>query len=134
MRLSAPYTNALLWSIGIEARLVYLQVVRHEDLTSRAERQQSRTIEAPAKRGEILDRRGRVLAYSVDADTIYRRLNRASLTGNFLTEGNTSINFDLLRQALVPVALSQTLFFQYQTLQQGSVGAPRTVKIGRAHV
>lgn len=64
---------------------------------------------------------------AVDADTIYRRLNRASLTGNFLTEGNTSVNVDLLRQALVPVALSQTLFFQYQTLQQGSMGAPRTI-------
>ena len=70
-RLAVAAGCFLLWSIGIEARLVYLQVVRHEDLASRAERQQSRTIEAPAKRGEILDRRGRVLAYSVDADTIY---------------------------------------------------------------
>jgi cell division protein FtsI (penicillin-binding protein 3) len=61
----------LLWSIGIEARLVYLQVYRHDDLSSRAERQQSRTVEAAAKRGEITDRRGRVLAYSVDADSIY---------------------------------------------------------------
>jgi len=60
-----------LWSVGIEARLVFLQVVRHDDLASRAERQQSRTVEASAKRGEITDRRGRVLAYSVDADSIY---------------------------------------------------------------
>ena len=44
---------------------------RYADLSSRAERQQSRTIEAPAKRGDILDRHGRILAYSVDADTIY---------------------------------------------------------------
>jgi cell division protein FtsI (penicillin-binding protein 3) len=61
----------LLWAVVIEARLVYLQVVRYGDLSARAERQQSRTVEAPAKRGDILDRHGHILAYSVDADTIY---------------------------------------------------------------
>jgi len=59
------------WSAAIEARLVYLQVGRHADLTARAERQQLRTVETTAKRGDILDRSGRVLAYSVDADSIY---------------------------------------------------------------
>ena len=43
----------------------------HADLVARAERQQMRTIVAPAKRGDILDRHGRVLATSVDADSIY---------------------------------------------------------------
>ncbi|HEX6051685.1 MAG TPA: penicillin-binding protein [Gemmatimonadaceae bacterium] len=60
-----------LWTIGIEARLVYLQIVAHDDLAARAERQQLRTLEVPAKRGEIYDREGRMLAYSVDADTVY---------------------------------------------------------------
>jgi cell division protein FtsI (penicillin-binding protein 3) len=59
------------WSLGIEARLVYLQVVDHGELMARAERQQLRTIDAPAKRGEILDRHGNVLAYSVDAESVY---------------------------------------------------------------
>jgi cell division protein FtsI (penicillin-binding protein 3) len=70
-RLAVAAAAFLLWSIGIEARLVYLQVYRHDDLAARAERQQSRTVEAAAKRGEITDRDGRVLAYSVDADSIY---------------------------------------------------------------
>ena len=61
----------VLWSGAIEARLVYLQVYRHADLIARAERQQLRTVAAAAKRGDILDRRGHVLAYSVDADSIY---------------------------------------------------------------
>jgi cell division protein FtsI (penicillin-binding protein 3) len=58
------------WTAVIEARLVYLQVVDHAELLARADRQQLRTVVAPAKRGEIFDRKGRVLAYSVDADTI----------------------------------------------------------------
>ena len=58
------------WTVGIEARLLYLQVVQHADMTARANRQQIRTIQPAAKRGEILDRNGRVLAYSVDAETI----------------------------------------------------------------
>lgn len=70
-RLAVAAAALLLWSVAIEARLVYLQIVRHDDLTARAERQQSRTIKAPPKRGEILDRRGRVLAFSVDAETVY---------------------------------------------------------------
>ena len=60
----------LLWGLAIEGRLVHLQVFRHADLVERAERQQSRSIDTHPKRGEILDREGRVLAYSVDADTV----------------------------------------------------------------
>ncbi len=58
------------WTAAIEARLVYLQVFQRAELTVRADRQQLRTIHPAAKRGEIVDRYGRVLAYSVDGDTI----------------------------------------------------------------
>jgi cell division protein FtsI (penicillin-binding protein 3) len=60
----------VLWTVSIEARLMYLQVVAHADMMARANRQQLRTVKLPAKRGEIVDRAGHVLAYSVDADTI----------------------------------------------------------------
>ena len=59
------------WSAAIEARLVYLQVYRHDDYVARAENQQSRTVEQPAPRGDVLDRNGRVLAWSVPADSAY---------------------------------------------------------------
>src|SRR6476660_8618746 len=59
------------WVAGIEAKLIYLQTFERADLVARAERQQERTQPSPAKRGDILDRRGRVLATSVDADTVY---------------------------------------------------------------
>jgi cell division protein FtsI/penicillin-binding protein 2 len=70
-RLAIVTAFLALWVVGIEARLVFLQVVSHNRLAALAERQHNRTQESPAKRGDILDRRGRVLATSVDADTIY---------------------------------------------------------------
>ena len=70
-RLLVGLTAFGVWFLAIESRLLYLQVIRHEQLVERAERQQSRSITAHPQRGEIRDREGRVLAYSVDADTIY---------------------------------------------------------------
>ena len=61
----------VLWAACIQARLVYLQVHKHADLEARAENQSARTMDISAKRGDILDRHGRVLAYSVDADSVY---------------------------------------------------------------
>lgn len=70
-RLMVAAGALVLWALAIEIRLVVLQVVQHPELVARAERQQMSTVPAPAKRGEIFDRNGRLLAYSVDADTIY---------------------------------------------------------------
>jgi cell division protein FtsI (penicillin-binding protein 3) len=70
-RVAVTASILALWAVGIEARLVYLQVIDRADLVKRAERQQLQTIPLAAKRGDIVDRRGRVLATSVDADSIY---------------------------------------------------------------
>jgi len=59
------------WGIAIEARLVQWQLFQHDMLVERAQRQRSRTITTDPKRGEIVDREGRVLAYSVDVETIF---------------------------------------------------------------
>lgn len=58
------------WTVGIEARLIYLQVIAKSDMLARAESQQLMTVYPPAGRGDIFDRNGRLLAYSVDAYTI----------------------------------------------------------------
>jgi cell division protein FtsI (penicillin-binding protein 3) len=60
-----------LWAGAIELRLAYLQTVMRADLQARAESQHHRTPPAPAKRGDLVDRRGNVLATSVDADSVY---------------------------------------------------------------
>jgi cell division protein FtsI (penicillin-binding protein 3) len=70
-RLVVASAFLLLWALGIEARLVTLQVIEHGELVERAARQQMQTRPLAAKRGDILDRNGHVLATSVDADTIY---------------------------------------------------------------
>src|SRR5688572_3790393 len=59
------------WTVCIEARLLYLQVYRHSAMVARAESQQLQTVEAPAKRGDIVDRNGRLLAYSVEAASLW---------------------------------------------------------------
>jgi cell division protein FtsI (penicillin-binding protein 3) len=69
MRLAAAL--GVFWALAIVGRLFYLQIVNYADLMLRAERQQLRTIPAPAKRGDIVDRHGRVVAMSADADSIY---------------------------------------------------------------
>jgi cell division protein FtsI (penicillin-binding protein 3) len=61
----------VVWTVSIEARLLYLQVFQYNEMVARAGKQRMNTLEAPARRGDILDRNGRVLAYSVDADSIF---------------------------------------------------------------
>lgn len=61
----------VVWVAGIEARLYYLQVTRHDDLVQIAEAQQQKEIPILPKRGDITDRHGRLLAYSVEGEEIY---------------------------------------------------------------
>ncbi len=70
-RLTVATAVVMLWSCAIEARLVYLQVFEHADLTARADNQHSSVVDTSAKRGDIVDRNGNLLAYSVDGDSAY---------------------------------------------------------------
>ena len=58
------------WGVAIEARLVYLQVYQHDALQVRAQNQANRTTTVEPRRGDIVDRQGRTLALSVDAESI----------------------------------------------------------------
>ncbi|HEX6323017.1 MAG TPA: penicillin-binding protein [Vicinamibacterales bacterium] len=69
-RLLVAVIGVMGWTAVIEARLLWYQVVQHEALVERAAMQQQDEVKAPARRGEILDRNGNVLAFSVDADSI----------------------------------------------------------------
>jgi cell division protein FtsI (penicillin-binding protein 3) len=58
------------WTVVLEARLVHLQVIQHEELAARARQQQLEIVEPAAVRGDLVDRHGQMLAYSVDASQI----------------------------------------------------------------
>ena len=60
----------LLWGAGLEARLVFLQVIAHEDFVRRARDQQQQVFEPEPARGDILDRNGEMLAYSVESNRV----------------------------------------------------------------
>ncbi len=59
------------WAVVVVARLVQVQILRHGEYMNRALRQQERTLDLSPTRGAILDARGRVLAESVAAESIY---------------------------------------------------------------
>src|SRR5262245_29244503 len=60
-----------LWAVVIGVRLVHLQVLDRPFYQRQSARQSERTVTLEARRGAILDRPGRPLAGSVDADSIY---------------------------------------------------------------
>jgi cell division protein FtsI (penicillin-binding protein 3) len=62
---------ASLWCLVVAGRLVQLQVLDRSFFEKRAARQSERTINLDPRRGPILDRNGRPLAVSVDAESIY---------------------------------------------------------------
>lgn len=59
------------WGLVVIGRLMQVQLARHEHYVSRAQRQQERTLALNPMRGSILDTRGRVLAESIAAESIY---------------------------------------------------------------
>jgi len=57
--------------LGLLARLVVLQVVRHDEYLRLAENQHAKEIPLKPKRGPILDRNGQVLAVSSGSESLY---------------------------------------------------------------
>jgi cell division protein FtsI (penicillin-binding protein 3) len=58
------------WGVLIMARLIYLQIVKHDEYVRQAQLQQQRDVEVQAPRGTIFDRTGEPLAMSVPVDSV----------------------------------------------------------------
>ncbi len=62
---------AVVFAFGlVAARMVYLQVVRHDDLLAQAESNRTAVLPVVPNRGQIVDRNGRVLATNYSAYTL----------------------------------------------------------------
>jgi cell division protein FtsI (penicillin-binding protein 3) len=90
--------GASLWALVIMVRLVHLQVLDRPFYQKQSARQSERTVTLEARRGAILDRTGRPLAVSVDAESIYAVPQDVSEPGRTATA---------LARALGPEAVSR---------------------------
>ena len=61
----------VLLSTGLLSRLVYLQILQHDQLVAQSEKQYSRTVEIFTGRGNIYDRRMNPLAINVEVESAY---------------------------------------------------------------
>ena len=70
-RLMLVALSISMWAVAIGVRLFQLQVLDRPSFERQAARQSERTINLDPRRGPILDRNGRPLAVSVDAESLY---------------------------------------------------------------
>lgn len=71
VRLLIVATLAFVWMTAVFGRLAYLQLFRHRDYLTRAQKQQQHSIEITPKRGVIYDRNLHALAMSIEVDSAY---------------------------------------------------------------
>src|SRR5262249_35556074 len=71
LRIMLLALSVSLWGIVVPTRRVPLQVFERAAYEKQRARQSERTINLDPRRGAILDREGRPLAVSVDAESIY---------------------------------------------------------------
>src|SRR5436853_4220437 len=69
-RVRLLFRIALIWGGIILLRLVYLQVISHDELKEVARLQQERQMEVAVPRGTIFDRSGKTLAKSLTLDSV----------------------------------------------------------------
>ncbi len=77
----------IVWVVVIFGRLVWLQVMQHDDLLRQAQSQQQRVVPIQAERGSILDRSGQPMAKSLPAESVLvnpKRIKDAGVAANLL--------------------------------------------------
>ena len=68
-----------LWVVAIEGRLIWIQVVQHDTWAGKAQKQQEDNIPIYLPRGDVLDRHGRTLAYSIISYDVHVNPKKAEI-------------------------------------------------------
>ena len=117
---------------SLEARFFHLQVVQHAWLVEEAADRQRREITDKAKRGEIVDRSGEILAYSVDADSIVAvpaEVNATARCVDFwpLKSGRrlTCVQFDIWQYNAVSILTTSAHAISRHCILLQFIGLPR---------
>ena len=118
------------WTVAIEARLIFLQVFSYDDLMARAQGQQRDSIETHPKRGEILDRHGRILAYSVDGDDIYARPREIDDAPSVTAQLCDAIDCSDEERSVIDARLAGSGAFAYVKRQASPDMAKRVAQLG----
>jgi len=79
-RIMIFYSITVILMTLLIGRLYYVQIYSHESLMALAKDQQNKNIPIPAKRGDILDRNGDKLAFSVKTFTVWGRTSKITDT------------------------------------------------------
>jgi stage V sporulation protein D (sporulation-specific penicillin-binding protein) len=80
--------------LGLVARLFIIMFINADELQAKAEEQWTREFDVSAKRGDILDTNGNVLAHSATIDTIYVNLRDVEDPRECATQLSTHLDLD----------------------------------------
>lgn len=107
---------ALIWAVAIVGRLIYLQVISHDQLLRLAQQQQERQLEVKVPRGTILDRNGKTMAKSVPVDSVVvnpMRVPDPEVAANILA-GVLHLDAAVLRERITSAAKDHRGFMWVQ--------------------
>ena len=119
-----------LWAVGIETRLVNLQVWQHDFLKGQARNQRDRVRSVLGRRGDILDRNGDILATSSQGYTVYVAAGEIDKPEEFAKElcaalngcGNISYLIERLRRGAFT-------YVERKTVSEEEVAAVKALKL-----
>ena len=120
------------WTAAIEARLVYLQVYRHDDYVAKADRQHSRTLTVAAIRGDIVDRDNKVLAASAEVATVYAvptDIDDAKSTATALCHALEDCTPDFLSSLIDRLSKSRPFQYVKRHVTPAEAAAVRALKL-----
>lgn len=111
LRLIALLVSFTVLLVAVGGKLVYLQVFRAQPLELLGAKQRLRTLELPARRGEIFDRAMLPLAMSVESRAIYANPRMMSHPGTAATALAPLLGMD--REAVLAKLTNRTTGFVY---------------------